>query len=70
MVNKKVKAIIFAFLAAMFYAVNVPLSKILFQYIDPAAMAGFLYLGAGIGGKHSVFLGLSIRHFGNDLLGT
>ena len=47
--NPKVKAVIFAFSAAIFYAVNVPLSKILLRNIEPSFMAGLLYLGAGIG---------------------
>ena len=45
----KVKAIIFAFLAAVFYAVNVPASKVLLQHVGPTTMAALLYLGAGIG---------------------
>lgn len=40
---------IYAFLAAVFYAINVPMSKLLLRHIDPTAMAGLLYLGAGIG---------------------
>lgn len=45
----RVKAIIYALLAAVFYAVNVPLSKILLQHIGSTMMAALLYLGAGIG---------------------
>ena len=45
----KTKAILFAFLAAVFYAVNVPVSKILLRNIGPTTMAALLYLGAGIG---------------------
>lgn len=45
----KAKAIIYALLAAVFYAVNVPVSKLLLQYVGPMTMAAFLYLGAGIG---------------------
>ena len=36
-------------MAAVFYAINVPFSKILLLYISPVFMAGLLYLGAGIG---------------------
>lgn len=43
------KAIIFAFLAAVFYAINVPMSKLLLNYIEPTTLAALLYLGAGIG---------------------
>ena len=39
----------FAFLAAVFYAINVPISKVLLQYVGPTTMAALLYLGAGIG---------------------
>ena len=45
----KVKAIIYALLAAAFYAVNVPASKVLLQRVGPTTMAALLYLGAGIG---------------------
>ena len=47
--NTKITAILFALAAAVFYAVNVPVSKILMQNIPPTFMAAFLYLGAGIG---------------------
>ena len=47
--NKKVLAIIFAILAAGLYAVNIPLSKLLLNYIEPTMMASYLYFGAGIG---------------------
>ena len=43
------KAIILAFLAAFFYAVNVPCSKVLLSDVAPTFMAAFLYLGAGLG---------------------
>lgn len=43
------KAIIFALLAAAFYAINVPLSKLLLNHIGPTTMAALLYLGAGLG---------------------
>lgn len=45
----KGKAITYALLAAFFYAVNVPLSKMLLSDINPIMMASLLYLGAGIG---------------------
>ena len=47
--NIKIKAVIFALSAAVFYALNVPLSKILLRNIEPSFMAGLLYLGAGAG---------------------
>ena len=43
------KAVFFAILAAALYALNSPLSKLLLQNVPPTMMAGFLYLGAGIG---------------------
>ena len=56
MEKNKLKAIMFAFLAAVFYAINVPISKVLLQYVGPTPMAALLYLGAGIGiGMMSLF---------------
>lgn len=49
MKNKNFTAILYALLAALFYAVNVPCSKILLEKVEPTFMAAFLYLGAGIG---------------------
>ena len=43
------KAIFYAILAAALYALNAPVSKLLLQNVSPTMMAGFLYLGAGIG---------------------
>lgn len=42
-------AIVYAVLAALFYAINTPVSKILLNNIPVTFMASFLYLGAGIG---------------------
>lgn len=42
-------AIIYAILAEALYAINVPLSKVLLDYVEPTMMASFLYLGAGLG---------------------
>ena len=47
--SKKSGAILYALLAAAFYAINMPLSKLLLQKIEPTFMAALLYLGAGIG---------------------
>ena len=41
--------ILLAILAAAPYSVNVPLSKLLLDYMPSTLMAGFLYLGAGVG---------------------
>lgn len=45
----KLRATLFALLAAVLYAINIPLSKLLLAYIQPVFMASFLYLGAGVG---------------------
>lgn len=42
-------ATIYAILAAALYAINVPVSKMLLNHVDPTMMASFLYLGAGAG---------------------
>ena len=47
--NNKITAISCAILAAVFYALNTPFSKVLLKNISPTFMAAFLYLGAGIG---------------------
>ena len=43
------KAIFYAILAAALYALNAPVSKLLLRDVPPTMMAGFLYLGAGLG---------------------
>ncbi len=47
--KNKIIPIIFAMLAASFYSINIPLSKLLMNDIEPTMIAGLLYLGAGIG---------------------
>jgi drug/metabolite transporter (DMT)-like permease len=47
--NKYNLAIFFAILAAVLYAISMPLSKILLKNVSPMMMAAFLYLGAGTG---------------------
>ena len=42
-------ATIYAIIAAALYAINVPFSKVLLNYVEPTMMAAFLYLGAGLG---------------------
>lgn len=42
-------ATVFAILAAVFYAINIPLSKLLLGHIGTTMMAALLYLGAGLG---------------------
>lgn len=43
------KGIAFAILAAALYAINAPFSKLLLDFMPSTLMAGFLYVGAGIG---------------------
>lgn len=43
------RGIFLAVLAAALYALNSPLSKCLLAYMPPTLMAGFLYIGAGLG---------------------
>lgn len=51
MKDMKVKrmATFFAVLAAALYAINIPLSKVRLEHVQPTMMAAFLYLGAGLG---------------------
>lgn len=49
MTPKQKNATFFAILAAALYALNAPMSKLLLGHIPPTMMAGFLYLGAGLG---------------------
>lgn len=49
MFNSNKKGIFLAILAAVLYAINSPLSKILLNYMSSTLMAGFLYVGAGLG---------------------
>lgn len=47
--KNKSLAVVFAILAATLYAINIPFSKMLIEYVDSTMMAGLLYLGAGVG---------------------
>lgn len=47
--NQTKKGIALALLAAALYAINAPLSKVLLRDMPPTLMAGFLYIGAGLG---------------------
>lgn len=46
---KQRKYVVFAVLAAAFYALNTPVSKMLLEGIPPTLLAGILYIGAGAG---------------------
>ena len=45
----RITAIIYAFAAALFYAINVPFAKAFLDNVAPTYMAAFLYLGSGAG---------------------
>jgi drug/metabolite transporter (DMT)-like permease len=47
--KSKSVGIVLAILAAALYAINSPFSKVLLAYMPSTLMAGFLYLGAGLG---------------------
>jgi len=47
--KNRLAPIIYAILAAVFYAINTPLSKLLLASVPSTFMAAFLYLGAGAG---------------------
>lgn len=46
--NPVKSGICLALIAAVLYAINSPLSKLLLDYLPPTLMAGFLYIGAGV----------------------
>ncbi len=48
-IHDKALPVLYALLAAVFYAVNTPFSKVLLANVSPTFMAAFLYLGAGAG---------------------
>lgn len=43
------KGIFLALIAAALYAISSPISKLMLGYLPPVLMAGFLYIGAGVG---------------------
>ena len=47
--NNRLLPILYALIAAVFYALNMPVSKGLLAHVAPTFMAAFLYLGAGVG---------------------
>lgn len=49
MKRKNTTAVLYAILAAVFYALNTPFSKLLLDKVPTTFMASFLYLGAGAG---------------------
>ena len=49
MKNTKFIAVLYALLAAVFYAFSTPFSKLLLREVPKVMLAFFLYLGAGTG---------------------
>jgi len=49
MKQTRYRSIAWAILAAVLYALNAPVSKLLLASVAPTMMAAFLYLGAGGG---------------------
>ena len=49
MKKQNITAICYAIAAAVFYALNVPCSKLLLDHVAPTFMAAYLYIGAGVG---------------------
>ena len=49
MEKQNIKDTYYAILAAVFYALNMPFSKVLLGNVPPTMMAALLYIGAGIG---------------------
>lgn len=47
--RRRVIPVLYALLAAVFYAINTPFSKLLIERIPATFMAAYLYLGAGVG---------------------
>jgi len=60
MKERQKRGVLFAILAAGFYALNAPLSKLLLSRISPTMMAAFLYLGAGLGMAVLQFAGRAV----------
>ncbi len=63
----KPTAMLLAILAALFYAVSFPFSKLLLRETGPVMMAAFLYLGAGLGIGLSYFLGTQRKTQGDRM---
>ena len=63
MTNKKITAIVFAVMATLLYAINMPFSKLLLNKVNPTTMSSLLYFGAGLG---IFILSLFIKQNKND----
>lgn len=63
--QRNAAATLFAILAALLYAINVPFSKLLLSHVSPTMMAAFLYIGAGAG---LVLYGFAVRMSGGNAI--
>jgi drug/metabolite transporter (DMT)-like permease len=54
--NQLPKAITYAIIAALFYGLSAPLSKLLLNHLSPYTMSALLYFGAGVGMATIVFV--------------
>jgi len=59
--KKNSRAIVFAILAALFYALSIPFSKLIMKEIPSTLLAGLLYLGAGIGMSGLYFMNNAVH---------
>ena len=61
------KVILYAFLAAAFYAINIPASKMLLRDVGPTMMAALLYLGVFGCGVNKLPCGAVVDQFSRVL---
>ena len=65
--NKRLSGIVYASLAALFYAISIPCSKAMLSSASPTMTAAFLYLGAGLGVGIMYIFNYSNEHEKNRL---
>ena len=65
--NKRLSGIVYASLAALFYAISIPCSKAMLSSASPTMTAAFLYLGAGLGVGIMYIFNYSNEHEENRL---
>jgi drug/metabolite transporter (DMT)-like permease len=59
--NKSINAVFYAILAAAFYGISTPFSKILLDVLSPTFLSALLYLGAGIGMLATKMLTMNVK---------
>lgn len=65
--NKRLSGIVYASLAALFYAISIPCCKAMLSSASPTMTAAFLYLGAGLGVGIMYIFNYSNEHEKNRL---